>query len=396
MLIFQSSRIHEHIHMKGRIEMKKHIILMTAFSVCLTALAGCSTVEQRNDETISLDTDVTVAETSLSDETVETGVESETEISQETLTAENTAETSEIVTEAEENTEETQMQTSQPSAVQADAQPQSISVSEQSVTLLVGESTTIELIFMPSGSSADVKWSSTDSTIATVDSEGNVKAVNQGSCTIMVQDKNNPEISDSVRITVETQADAANSKTSNSINGVSSLTYISGILIANKTYPLPSDYDPGVDEDAMSAFTEMQQAAYQDGISLYIASGYRSYYTQKNLYENYVARDGQQAADTYSARPGYSEHQTGLAFDLNSVDASFADTPEGKWVAENCYKYGFIIRYPQGKSAITGYMYEPWHIRYLGVNIATSVYQSGLCLEEYLGITSFYEDDTQY
>lgn len=396
MLIFQSFRIHEHIHMKGRIEMKKHIILMTAFSVCLTALAGCSTVEQRNDETISLDTDVTVAETSLSDENFETGVESETEISQETLTAENTAETSEIVTEAEETTEETQVQTSQPAAVQADAQPQSISVSEQSVTLLVGESTTIELIFMPSGSSADVKWSSTDSTIATVDSEGNVKAVNQGSCTIMVQDKNNPEISDSVRITVETQADAANSKASNSINGVSSLTYISGILIANKTYPLPSDYDPGVDEDAMSAFTEMQQAAYQDGISLYIASGYRSYYTQKNLYENYVARDGQQAADTYSARPGYSEHQTGLAFDLNSVDASFADTPEGKWVAENCYKYGFIIRYPQGKSAITGYMYEPWHIRYLGVNIATSVYQSGLCLEEYLGITSFYEDDTQY
>ena len=96
--------------------------------------------------------------------------------------------------------------------------------------------------------------------------------------------------------------------------------------------------------------------------------------------------------DKDTARPGYSEHQTGLAFDIINTDPSFDSTPEGKWLAANCYKYGFIIRYPKGKENITGFVYEPWHIRYLGVEIATSVYDSGLCLEEYLGINSQYQD----
>lgn len=175
-------------------------------------------------------------------------------------------------------------------------------------------------------------------------------------------------------------------------NGITELTYIDGILIANKTYALPSNYDPGTDSTALAAFDEMQKAAYADGCNIYISSGYRSYARQVEIYNRYVAKDGQEYADTYSSRPGFSEHQTGLTFDLNSIDISFADTPEGKWVAENCHKYGFIVRYPKDKEDITGYTYEPWHIRYLGVEKATAVYESGLCLEEYLGITSSYED----
>ncbi|MDO5558885.1 MAG: D-alanyl-D-alanine carboxypeptidase family protein [Oscillospiraceae bacterium] len=170
-------------------------------------------------------------------------------------------------------------------------------------------------------------------------------------------------------------------------------TYIGGILIANKTYALPPTYDPGcLSEDTNEAFLKMQEDARALGLNLQNNSGYRSYADQKRIYEGYVALDGKEVADTYSARPGHSEHQTGLALDLNSINDSFADTAEGKWVAENCYKYGFIIRYPKSKETVTGYKYEPWHIRYLGVDTATAVYNSGLCLEEYLGITSQYSD----
>lgn len=169
------------------------------------------------------------------------------------------------------------------------------------------------------------------------------------------------------------------------------ITYISGIMIVNKTYALPSTYNPGVDPTAQAALNEMFAAALSnDGISLWVASGFRSYSTQNWLYNNYVRQDGQTAADRYSARPGHSEHQTGLAFDLNLVDDSFANTPAGQWLAAHCWEYGFIIRYPDGKEAQTGYKYEPWHVRYVGKEMAKAVFDSGLCLEEYLGITSVY------
>lgn len=176
------------------------------------------------------------------------------------------------------------------------------------------------------------------------------------------------------------------------IEVIDGVTYVNGILIANKTYALPQTYAPGVDQTAEAAFHEMQQAAAQEGLNIYISSSFRSYEYQNKIYNNYVARDGQQEADTYSARPGHSEHQTGLAFDLNTIDDSFADTAEGKWVALHAHEYGFIVRYPDGKSDITGFQYEPWHIRYLGVETATDVYESGLCLEEYLDITSIYAE----
>ena len=169
--------------------------------------------------------------------------------------------------------------------------------------------------------------------------------------------------------------------------------YVDGILIANKSYPLPADYNPGkILIEADIAFKEMQSAAAKDGITLTIVSGFRSYTRQQTLYNNYVARDGKEAADRYSARPGYSEHQSGLAMDLNSVDDSFAYTKEAKWIAENCARFGFIVRYPEGKEAITGYIYEPWHVRYLGVDLAESITASGLTFEEYFCITSVYAD----
>ncbi len=171
------------------------------------------------------------------------------------------------------------------------------------------------------------------------------------------------------------------------------ITYIDGVLVANKTYALPASYNPGdLLSECASAFSQMKDAASSNGLSIWNASGFRSYELQSSLYTRYSNRDGKEAADRYSARPGHSEHQTGLAIDLNEITSSFANTAEGKWVEENCWRYGFILRYPKDKEAQTGYMYEPWHIRYVGVEVAEKIYNSGLCLEEYFGITSVYGD----
>ena len=165
-----------------------------------------------------------------------------------------------------------------------------------------------------------------------------------------------------------------------------------GILIVNKTYSVPKDFNAGggLNANALAMFNKLSEDAALHGLKIICTSGYRSYANQELIYNNYVAADGILKADTYSARPGHSEHQTGLAIDVNSISSEFADTPECKWLEKNAHKYGFIIRYPKGKEALTGFQYEPWHIRYLGVDTATAVYNSGLCLEEYLGVTSYY------
>jgi len=170
-------------------------------------------------------------------------------------------------------------------------------------------------------------------------------------------------------------------------NGV---TYVDGILVVNKSYALPENYGSGLTAETQKAFNNMQAAAWNDGISLWICSGFRSYSYQSQLYWSYVNRDGQWAADTYSARPGHSEHQTGLAIDINDASSNFNGTPAAKWIAAHCTEYGFIIRYPYGKQDKTGFMYEPWHVRYVGKDLAKKITKSGLCLEEYLGIDSYY------
>ncbi len=182
---------------------------------------------------------------------------------------------------------------------------------------------------------------------------------------------------------------------------------IDGQVIANKTYSLPQNYQPTdpyqavrgercndcIDKTAMKQFQLMQSDAQALGLNIYIASGYRSYQYQVNLYDRYVSTSGKAGADTYSSRPGYSEHQTGLCFDLNSIEDSFANTNEGRWVNENAYRYGFVIRFPKGQEKYTGYQYESWHLRYVGEALAKQLYHDGeyLSLEEYYGITSSYE-----
>ncbi|MDE5859061.1 MAG: D-alanyl-D-alanine carboxypeptidase family protein [Oscillospiraceae bacterium] len=220
-------------------------------------------------------------------------------------------------------------------------------------------------------------WESSNADVASVDSLGKITAVSEGSCTVKVTSAQNPEVFAEVEVTV---------------TAAPQLTYFQGILVVNKTYALPADYSPGVQPEAQSAFDEMQADAAEQGLNIYISSGFRSYDYQAGLYSRYVERSGQAEADRYSARAGHSEHQTGLAFDLNTITDDFKDTAEGKWVRDNCFKYGFIIRYPADKESVTGYMYEPWHIRYLGKETAQEVYDSGLCLEEYLGITSEYTE----
>ena len=183
-------------------------------------------------------------------------------------------------------------------------------------------------------------------------------------------------------------------ETKHKIEQSNGMTFVDGILIVNKTYSLPSDYAPGVSTIAQNAFDEMAAAAAQDGITLFVNSSYRSYQDQESLYNSYAAERGTEAADEVSSRPGHSEHQTGLCFDLNSIEDSFQYTSEGKWVNDNCYKYGFCIRFPKGKDAYTGYQYESWHLRYVGTELAEKLYNNGdwISLEEYFGITSEYPD----
>ena len=170
------------------------------------------------------------------------------------------------------------------------------------------------------------------------------------------------------------------------------------LILVNKFYYLDEDYEPDdlvpiengytswggyLRSETYEAFKEMVDAAYEDDINLYSVSPYRSYQTQNKLYNNYASYDGYDKADTYSARPGFSEHQTGLAVDINSTDDSFAYTTEAKWLEDNAYKYGFILRYPEGKEYITGYQYEPWHFRYVGKSVAKEIYNLDITYEEY-------------
>ena len=170
--------------------------------------------------------------------------------------------------------------------------------------------------------------------------------------------------------------------------------YADGVLIVNKSYPLDPSFGGGLTPETESAFRAMAKDACTLGLELENNNGFRPYDYQKKIYMQYCEEDGQALADTYSARPGHSEHQSGLCFDLNSISDEFADTPEGRWVDENCRKYGLIIRFPKGKESFTGYKYEPWHLRYVGDALAEKLYNNGdwMTLEEWFSLPSSYDD----
>lgn len=179
-------------------------------------------------------------------------------------------------------------------------------------------------------------------------------------------------------------------------------------ILVNKYTYLPENYAPddivemsnwyaypnnSIRQEVYDAFKEMSAAAQEDGYTLIVNSSYRTSEEQKEIYEDYEDSRGKEYADTYAARPDFSEHQTGLSLDVFSPGANmsnFADTETFKWLSENCYKYGFILRYPEGKEEITGYNYEAWHYRYVGKDLAKKVYDSGLTYDEYY---AYYLDD---
>lgn len=143
-------------------------------------------------------------------------------------------------------------------------------------------------------------------------------------------------------------------------------------------------------KEAADALEALFLGAKEDGITLLGVSGYRSYETQKNVFDSYVRKDGEEKAMTYSALPGYSEHETGLAIDVTGGNGKcaatdcFAGTKEAIWLADHAPEYGFIIRYPEGKEDITGYKYEPWHLRYVGKDVALDIDKRDITLEEYM------------
>jgi len=183
------------------------------------------------------------------------------------------------------------------------------------------------------------------------------------------------------------------------------------LILVNRINSLPPDYVPGdlmrpgvffdtsgdlerhyLRKPAALALEDLFVHAARNGLYLAAVSGYRSFSRQKEIYENNLKTKGFEHTNMYSAKPGQSEHQTGLAMDISTrlihydLVEAFADTVEGKWVEKNCHHFGFILRYPKNKTKITGYAYEPWHLRYVGYRAAVKIRDMHLTLEEYQAI----------
>lgn len=320
---------------------------------------------------------------------------------------------------------------------------------EKSQEVQVGATVQLSCTLSPEKADSQYKnviWSSTDQTIATVDQNGTVTGVSNGICTIVATSENNPDITFKYTITVSggsnkvTKAttiyistseftttttttpptlatttappntappqDIVNTTTvpesesevvtTTTTTVTAQPTYINNILLVNSEHPLPADYVPdssqvsgsyGLLSYVQQAFDTMSTDATAEGISLYINKGYVSYLDQEAIFEDAFFRYSDQSYVThYYDEAGYSDSQTGLSILLNSADNTFDDTAEAQWIANNCYKYGFIVRYPQGKEGSTNHQYRSYQIRYVGVDVATAMHQGSLSLEEYLGV----------
>ena len=261
--------------------------------------------------------------------------------------------------------------------------------------ITIEEGTEIDLL-----KQIEVKDNSKEKIEPKIEGEYDINTPGEYKLKIMAQDKSKNKIEKEIilEVTKKEEVKKSNNKKTKTSKGYTieerdGITYIDGIMVVNKTYSIPSSYNPGdLTSTFNNAFNEMKNAAANDGINIFVISGFRSYNYQNTLYNKYATRDGYAAADTYSARPGHSEHQTGLAADLNAIDDNLDQTPEGKWLYNNAWKYGFILRYTKNGVGETGYKYEPWHFRYVGKNLAAKLYNNGnwLTLESYFGITSEY------
>ena len=303
------------------------------------------------------------------------GIENSVPIVEAELPSETTTEVTATTAESTESTTLTTVSETTESKPLPPGSVTGIKLSFTDAALKVGDDPVMPLVTMTPAEADDKseKWESTDEKVAKVDNLGNITAVGAGSCVIRVTSVNNPAAFAEVKVSVvdpnktvtaktktadgtttasqtggntetTTAANTAAENTRADMQVIDGITYFDGVMIVNKTYTLPQSYNPGgMTADTRAAFAELQEAAKADGLTITSVSDFRSYETQDTLYHNYVARDGQAAADTFSARAGHSEHQTGMAMDICYAASWFDNTPETIWLAKNCYDYGFKI-----------------------------------------------------
>lgn len=274
----------------------------------------------------------------------------------------------------------------------------SVSISETEISISEEETVTLRATVSPENAfDKTISWTSSNKKIATVNNNGEVTGVSPGTATITVKTDNGGKTA-SCLVTVEKKpfSDGIDvSYTKDEINK----WYLT--LVNKNTDSLGTDYSPSlstvqghsVSTDIVDPLTAMIDAAAAEGVYLKIVSAFRSYAVQEQTYKKQIRRceanglTGEEAeakAGTVVAPPGHSEHQLGLALDFNSLLQSFEDTKEGQWLRHNAHKYGFILRYDKDRTDITGYIYEPWHFRYVSIGHATKIYEMGVTLEEYI------------
>ncbi len=367
--------------MKSRKKSRNSFFMLLLFLLLLCVIAGILLIwRKKNIETAPV-------------QHLETELYSETELETETETETQTETQTETESEAETETESETL----PAGTVTD-----MTLSFYHVFLHVSDNAVMPVVRMnpPDALNLSEVWVSSDNNIASVDENGHITPVSAGECRITAISVSNPNVSAEIQVRIlpdeeplpDPQTVSCSGSPRDDIYVIGGVTYVNGIMIVNKTYPLPADYNPqGMTPVTKEAFSQLCQAAQDEaGLYLFSHSDFRSYETQVYLYQEYADQYGSEAADTFSARAGYSEHQTGMVIDVNWPGDAFNDTPEAVWLEQNCARFGFIIRFPREKESLTGYKYESWHIRYVGQEVAQEIMQNKLCLEEYLHVTSEY------